>query len=113
MAGLAVKTYDSDVFQNWVNTELIEGPKGINEASSVAIVDNKLSVTHNKIELEYCADKEPALFGEFYYFPIVKAAPHDIEFNGYLFMGVIPTIWHSDTKTGIAVASYYVKKDEK
>ena len=22
MAGLAVKTYDSDVFQNWVNTEL-------------------------------------------------------------------------------------------
>lgn len=72
-----------------------------------------ISVTHNKIELEYCADKEPALFGEFYYFPIVKAAPHDIEFNGYLFMGVIPTIWHSDTKTGIAVASYYVKKDEK
>jgi hypothetical protein len=44
MAGLAVKTYDSDVFQNWVNTELIEGVKGINEASSVAIVDNKLSM---------------------------------------------------------------------
>ena len=34
MAGLAVKTYDSDVFQNWVNTELIEGVQGINEASS-------------------------------------------------------------------------------
>ena len=44
MAGLAVKTYDSDVFQNWVNTELIEGVQGINEASSVAIVDNKLSM---------------------------------------------------------------------
>ena len=44
MAGLAVKTYDSDVFQSWVNTELIEGVKGINEASSVAIVDNKLSM---------------------------------------------------------------------
>ena len=44
MAGLAVKTYDSDVFQNWVNTELIDGSKGINEASSVAIVDNKLSM---------------------------------------------------------------------
>lgn len=44
MAGLAVKTYDSDVFQNWVNTELIEGAQGINEASSVAIVDNKLSM---------------------------------------------------------------------
>ena len=44
MAGLAVKTYDSDVFQNWVNTELIEGVKGINEASNVAIVDNMLSM---------------------------------------------------------------------
>ena len=32
MAGLAVKTYDSDVFQNWVNTELIEGVKGINRS---------------------------------------------------------------------------------
>ena len=44
MAGLAVKTYDSDVFQNWVNTELIEGSQGINEASSVAIVNDKLSM---------------------------------------------------------------------
>ena len=44
MAGLAVKTYDSDIFQNWVNTELIDGAKGINEASNVAIIDNKLSM---------------------------------------------------------------------
>ena len=30
-AGLLVKTYDSDVFQNWVNTEWIDGDNGINE----------------------------------------------------------------------------------
>lgn len=44
MHGLLVKTYDSDVFQNWVSNELVEGAEGINEASAVAIEDNKLSI---------------------------------------------------------------------
>lgn len=44
MQGLLVKTYDSDVFNNWVNNETIEGVEGINEASAVAIVDGKLSM---------------------------------------------------------------------
>ena len=33
--GLCLKTYNSDVYQNWINTEWIEGVTGINEASAV------------------------------------------------------------------------------
>lgn len=44
MEGLIVKTYDSDVFQNWVSNELIEGVQGINEASAVDVSDGKLSM---------------------------------------------------------------------
>lgn len=44
MHGLFVKTYDSDVFQNWISNELVEGAQGINEASAVEIVNNKLSI---------------------------------------------------------------------
>ena len=29
--GLALKTYNSDLLQNWINTEWIEGTQGINE----------------------------------------------------------------------------------
>lgn len=43
-AGLIVKTYDSDVFQNWVNTEWIEGSNGINEISAVDVSDGKLTM---------------------------------------------------------------------
>lgn len=42
--GLAVKTYDSDVFQNWVNTDWIDGPTGINEISAVDVSDGKLTM---------------------------------------------------------------------
>ncbi|QXP45080.1 major capsid protein [Microvirus mar45] len=41
---LAVKTYDSDIFQNWVNTEWIDGANGINEISAVQITDGKLTM---------------------------------------------------------------------
>ncbi|QXP45073.1 major capsid protein [Microvirus mar40] len=41
---LAVKTYDSDIFQNWVNTDWIEGTNGINEISAVQITDGKLTM---------------------------------------------------------------------
>ena len=43
-AGLLVKTYDSDVFQNWVNTEWIDGSNGINEISAVDVSDGKLTM---------------------------------------------------------------------
>lgn len=42
--GLCLKTYNSDVYQNWINTEWIEGATGINEASAVNVTDGKLSM---------------------------------------------------------------------
>ena len=32
--GLRLKTYNSDLYQNWINTEWIEGVQGVNEISS-------------------------------------------------------------------------------
>lgn len=42
--GLCLKTYNSDLYQNWVNTEWIEGVDGINEASAVDVADGTLSM---------------------------------------------------------------------
>ena len=42
--GLCLKTYNSDLYQNWINTEWIEGVNGINEASAVDVSDGKLSM---------------------------------------------------------------------
>lgn len=42
--GLCLKTYNSDLYQNWINTEWIDGTNGINEASSVDVSDGKLSM---------------------------------------------------------------------
>ena len=42
--GLCLKTYNSDLYQNWINTEWIEGAGGINEASAVDVSDGKLSM---------------------------------------------------------------------
>lgn len=42
--GLCLKTYNSDVYQNWINTEWIEGVTGINEASAVDVADGKLTM---------------------------------------------------------------------
>lgn len=44
MAGLGIKTYQSDRFNNWLNTDWIDGENGINEITSVTIVDGKLSM---------------------------------------------------------------------
>ena len=38
----AVKTYDSDIYQNWVNTDWIDGSNGINEITAVNVADGKL-----------------------------------------------------------------------
>nr|DAX10672.1 MAG TPA: Major capsid protein [Bacteriophage sp.] len=35
LAGLAVKTYQSDIFNNWVNTEWLDGEGGINEITAI------------------------------------------------------------------------------
>ena len=42
--GLCLKTYNSDIYQNWINTEWIEGVTGINEASAVDVTDGRLSM---------------------------------------------------------------------
>lgn len=42
--GLCLKTYNSDLYQNWINTEWIEGATGINEASAVDVADGKLTM---------------------------------------------------------------------
>lgn len=42
--GLALKTYNSDLLQNWVNTEWIEGVNGINEISAVDVSNGSLTM---------------------------------------------------------------------
>ncbi len=42
--GLMLRTYNSDLYQNWVNTEWIDGANGINEISAVDVSDGKLSM---------------------------------------------------------------------
>lgn len=42
--GLCIKTYNSDLFQNWINTEWIEGIQGVNEISAVDVSSGKLSM---------------------------------------------------------------------
>lgn len=42
--GLCLKTYNSDLLQNWVNTEWIDGVSGINEISAVDVSEGKLTM---------------------------------------------------------------------
>lgn len=42
--GLCLKTYNSDLYQNWINTEWIDGTEGINEASAVDVSNGTLSM---------------------------------------------------------------------
>lgn len=42
--GLCLKTYNSDLYQNWINTEWIDGTNGINEASAVDVSNGTLSM---------------------------------------------------------------------
>lgn len=42
--GLAIKTYQSDIFNNWINTEWIDGESGINAITAVDVSDGKLEL---------------------------------------------------------------------
>jgi hypothetical protein len=42
--GLVVKTYQSDICQNWINTEWIDGDDGINQITAVAVEDGKFTI---------------------------------------------------------------------
>lgn len=42
--GLALRTYQSDLYQNWVNTDWIDGAGGINEISAVDVTEGVLKM---------------------------------------------------------------------
>ena len=42
--GLVIKTYQNDIYNNWLNTEWIEGENSISEMTKVAIVDGAFSM---------------------------------------------------------------------
>jgi len=42
--GLAIKTYQSDLFNNWISTEWIDGTNGINEITSVSTVGDSFTI---------------------------------------------------------------------
>lgn len=44
MNGLVIKTYQNDIFNNWLNTEWIEGENSISELTKVAIIDGAFSM---------------------------------------------------------------------
>lgn len=44
MAGLGIKTYQSDRFNNWLSTEFIDGSNGVNEISSIDVSDGTLTM---------------------------------------------------------------------
>ena len=44
LEGLLCKTYQSDILNNWLNTEWIDGDNGINEITSVDVSDGKLNL---------------------------------------------------------------------
>lgn len=44
MNGLCLKTYQNDMFNNWLNIEWLEGENGINELTKVAVVEGEFSM---------------------------------------------------------------------
>lgn len=50
--GLALKTYNSDLFNNWLNTEWIEGSNGINEITSVDTTGNSFEIPEMILQLK-------------------------------------------------------------
>lgn len=44
MQGLALKTYQSDIFNNWINTEWLDGEGGINEITAIDVSSGKFTM---------------------------------------------------------------------
>lgn len=42
--GLALKTYQSDLFNNWINTEWIDGSNGINDLTAISTADGEFTI---------------------------------------------------------------------
>ncbi len=44
MEGLGIKTYQSDLFNNWISTEWIDGTNGINEVTAVSTAGDEFTI---------------------------------------------------------------------
>lgn len=42
--GLGIKTYQSDLFNNWLNTEYIDGPNGVNDLTAISTAGDKFTI---------------------------------------------------------------------
>ena len=52
LGGMLLKTYDSDIFNNWVKTDWIDGAGGIAEMTSIDIVANDGKLTMDALNLQ-------------------------------------------------------------
>lgn len=52
LGGMLLKTYDSDIFNNWVKTDWIDGAEGITEITSIDITANDGKLTMDALNLQ-------------------------------------------------------------
>ena len=52
LGGILLKTYDSDIFNNWVKTDWIDGAGGITEITSIDITANEGKLTMDALNLQ-------------------------------------------------------------
>ena len=52
LGGMLLKTYDSDIFNNWVKTDWIDGAGGITEITSIDITANDGKLTMDALNLQ-------------------------------------------------------------
>ena len=52
LGGMLLKTYDSDIFNNWVKTDWIDGKGGITEITSIDITSNDGKLTMDALNLQ-------------------------------------------------------------
>lgn len=52
LGGLLLKTYDSDIFNNWIKTDWIDGAGGITEITSIDITANDGKLTMDALNLQ-------------------------------------------------------------
>ena len=52
LGGMLLKTYDSDIFNNWVQTDWIDGAGGITELTSIDITANDGKLTMDALNLQ-------------------------------------------------------------
>ena len=52
MGGLCLKTYQSDLYNNWVNKEWVDGDNGINAVTDVDVSSGKLNLDYRDWETD-------------------------------------------------------------